>query len=134
VYLRRYIGFVEFSSIQTVAARYLGIDWTLGKTNRLKCIDFSIHLRSEVPVVGYAVLIELAFRKFPLCRSISLLPGGGLSISRIVSDQSEFMVACRRGDIHTVIEYLKSGKNRPDDVSETNMTPLLVSHNFLPST
>jgi hypothetical protein len=74
----------------------------------------------------HVFLVNISFCKFPLYRSISLSPGSGLALSRVVGEDSNLMAACREGKIFEVRKLFRTGKARPDDVTERNMTPLLV--------
>jgi hypothetical protein len=105
-----------------------GLTCTVVKKQSFNCNDFSLHIRSELPFIAYAFLFECSFRTFPLCWSIHFLPGGGAGFSRVIPDDSAFMLACLRGQLLTVREMCRIGEGRPDDVSKKNMTPLLVSN------
>jgi hypothetical protein len=99
---------------------------TLVKVNRMEWTDFSFYLRYGLPFLNYVFQMECCARKAPLCRSVSLRNGGGIALSKVIPDDSDLMIACRRGDLFTVKELFALGKARPDDISQENMTPTLV--------
>jgi hypothetical protein len=116
----------------------LGLQFTVVRTHFTRAqsvekeyTDFSFHISTELPFLGYAFQVECYLRSlFPLCRSVSFLDGGAM-ISRIIADDSEYLQACRRGDLSLVTELFRIGNARPDDTSKRNMTPLLVRHKNL---
>jgi len=100
---------------------------TIVKRKRVDSTDFSLHIRSGLPFLDYVIQIECLFRATPLCRSVSFLNGGGVGLSKVVPDDSDLMRACLNGDLFVVQELFLLGKARPDDVSISNITPMLVS-------
>lgn len=100
---------------------------TIVKTKQVEWSAISLYLRYGLPFLNYVFQVECSFKIFPLCRSIDLLPGSGIALSKIISDDSELMVACKNGNLFTVKELFRKSKGRPDDISIKNMTPMLVS-------
>jgi hypothetical protein len=84
--------------------------------------DLSVHIRTGLPLLAYSVQLQCSFQEFPLCPSISFR----VAFSAVVPDDSKFMKACLEGDIFEVREQCKTGRSRPDDRTQKNMTPLMV--------
>jgi hypothetical protein len=103
----------------------LGLKCSVVEIQSEKEKDFSLHIRSELPYLGIALQLQCHLI-FPWCGSISFYGNGGLP--RIIPDESEYLEACRRGDLSFVRELFRNGIARPEDTSKANMTPLLVSH------
>lgn len=115
-----------FFALWDFIADVLRVGASLVSTERYTCSDYSVHLRVDIRCTNYALLAGWSFRRFPFRSSVSTVPGGGLAFSRVLSDDSEFMIACREGRLFEVQDLYRQGGGRPDDVSELNMTPLLV--------
>ena len=101
----------------------LGLQFTVVQTQGVKEKDISVHIGSEVPFLRSALQLQCRLA-FPSYSSISFCGNGGLP--RIIPDDSDYLLACRRGDFSSVREMFRKGTARPEDTSKGNMTPLLV--------
>lgn len=56
-------------------------------------------------------------------------PGIGLQVNirNIIPDEADIVRACKAGDVLTVRSLLVSGKARPNDLTESNQTIMMVS-------
>lgn len=101
----------------------LGLQFSVVQTRKDNTSQISVHIRLELPFFGSALQLQSRLI-FPLCHSVFFYGGGGCP--RIIPDNSEFLGACRRGDLSLVREMCRQGDARPEDTSKGNMTPLLV--------
>lgn len=111
-----------------------GFRGTLIATSQGPYWDYYLAMQISIPfsqVLGcYALIVEVFFRTSPLCWTrLTLRSPSSLAVARVVGDQSDFMVACDRGDLLAVRGMLLDGRGRPTDVGERNWTPLTVSAN-----
>jgi hypothetical protein len=107
----------------------LGLQFTVVETQSVEEKDFSVHIRSELPLLGSALQLQCRLAFSPCC---SVFFYGNLGLPRIVPDSSDFLEACRRGDLPLVKEMFRKGTARPEDTSKKNMTPLLVRNFRIP--
>lgn len=109
-----------------VVATCLGMRVSFASTKRNNHWDLSVYTRVKVPGTGYAFRAGGLLRMYSMCGwSFSILRGNA-GFSRLVADDSAFMVACLGGRLFEVKELCEKGEGRPDDISTSNMTPLLV--------
>lgn len=106
-------------------APWLGIQYSSVQVESSRGTDVSRSLLSKLPFLDYALLLRVSHWSSPLCRHVSLLPGSGVSVSRIVPGDSEIMIACREGNAAAVEGCFRHDGARTDDVSVKNMTLLL---------
>ncbi|KAF2418488.1 ankyrin [Tothia fuscella] len=106
---------------------WMGFNFTIAKTQRSNCHDFTLRLRTGIPFAEYIFQLEYSFRKYAFCGLMSPLPSGGYGFSRVIADDSEFMAACLSGDLAVVKDLCRNGSARLDDVSKKNMTPLMYA-------
>jgi hypothetical protein len=103
----------------------LGLQCTVVQTQSVREKDISLHIKTDIPCFGIALQLQCHFT-FPLCGSVSFY--GNLGLPRIIPDDSEYLEACRGGDLLFVRDLFMRGIARPEDISKGNMTPLLVSY------
>jgi hypothetical protein len=103
--------------------QFLGLQCTTVETLCEKEKEVSLQIKSELPHLRLALQVQCHF-KFPQWGTVYFFGNGG--IPRIIPDSSDYLEACRRGDLSFVRELFKKGIARPEDTSEGNMTPLLV--------
>lgn len=111
-----------------------GLRGSLIATSQGPYWDYYLAMQMSIPcsqILGcYALILELSFRTSPLCWTrLTLRNPSSLAVARVVGDQSDFMVACDRGDLLAVRSMLLDGRGRPTDVGERNWTPITVSKN-----
>jgi hypothetical protein len=88
---------------------------------RAECSDVDIYLRAGLPLIDHVFQFHCRFRKYSLCGMVNLLPGQGVGFSRVIEDDSEFMIACQKGDLKSIRELCQAEKARPDDISRNNI-------------
>lgn len=98
----------------------LGLQYSFIEIAQSKLIAKVTHLRVEVPFIAMALQLQHRLTS-PLCESVT-----SFGLPRIILDDSEYLLACKAGDLLLVQELFRLGKARPEDTSRSNMTPLLV--------
>jgi hypothetical protein len=98
----------------------LGLQYSFIEIAQLNLTATVTHLRVEIPFIAMALQLQRRFTS-PLYQSVT-----SFGLPRIVLDDSEYLLACKAGDLLLVQELFRLGKARPEDTSRSNMTPLLV--------
>jgi ankyrin repeat protein len=88
---------------------------------------YFVSLRSRLPLSRLFVA-DVALRTHPLTwPSLSILRGGGLAIKHVVPEDAAIMKACSRGDTFQIRELFSNKEASPNDVTESNSTPMLFA-------
>lgn len=90
-------------------------------------LEFTVMASITRLVTGHALHIVMNIRQTPSSPwSFSFLGGSRFDVCRTVRSDSDFMRACRAGDLYGVRDGLRNGEGRISDRDEKNWTPLAV--------
>lgn len=111
---------------------YLGVQGSLLPFAGHGFVDYDLAMQVQLPLVAvigkYAVTVSLSARKFSACPwKITTRHPSSFALARIVAENSDFMLACHRGDLLAVRDMLDSGSGRPTDITSKSWNPMTVS-------